>query len=165
MAMPLRSDWSGSSCPIARSLDVVGDPWTVLILRDALAGSRRYEQFRSSLKVADNVLSRRLQSMVEAGLLRRVPYRAEHRTHHEYQLTEAGADLLPVLHALALWGEKHTTAPHQAAHLEIVHRPCGQASGTADVCSHCGRPLPPAEVSWRRPWREPELTALAAPAG
>ena len=163
--MPLRSDWSGSSCPIARSLDVVGDPWTVLILRDALAGSRRYEHFRSSLKVADNVLSRRLQSMVEAGLLRRVPYRAEHRTHHEYQLTEAGADLLPVLHALALWGEKHTTAPHQAVHLEIVHRPCGQASCTADVCSHCGRPLLPAEVSWRRPWREPELTALAAPAG
>ena len=65
--MPLRSDWSGDSCPIARSLDVVGDPWMLLILRNALLGARRYEEFRSALGVADNVLSRRLPAMVEAG--------------------------------------------------------------------------------------------------
>jgi hypothetical protein len=99
--------------------------------------------------------------MAATGLLRRTPYRAEHRTHNEYQLTDAGAELLPVLHALALWGEKHTTAPAAAAHLEIVHRPCGRATTTSDLCSHCGATLLPDEVSWRRPWREPELTALA----
>jgi DNA-binding HxlR family transcriptional regulator len=158
--MPLRSDWSTSSCPIARSLDVVGDPWIVLVLREALTGSRRYEQFRSALGVADNVLSRRLQIMVEAGLLRRVPYRAEHRTHHEYQLTAAGEDLLPVLNALGLWGERHTTAPEPDAHLTIVHQRCGHLTTTSDVCSHCGTTLRATEVEWRRSWMTPPSTAL-----
>ena len=75
--MPLRSDWSAATCPIARSLDVVGDPWMLLILRHALLGVRRYEDFRTGLGVADNVLSRRLPAMVDAGLLRKaVPGRA-----------------------------------------------------------------------------------------
>jgi DNA-binding HxlR family transcriptional regulator len=132
----------------------------MLILRDALLGSRRYEQFKSSLAVADNVLSRRLQAMVDAGLLRRVPYRAEKRTHHEYHLTEAGADLLPVVQALLLWGEKHTRSPLGDVHLTIVHTRCGHTSSTADTCSHCGTVLRAEEVAWRRPWRMPELTAL-----
>src|ERR1700753_2150155 len=110
-SMPLRSDWSAHNCPIARALDVLGDPWLLLVLRDAMTGARRYEQFRESLGVADNVLSRRLRTMVEAGLLRRQPYRAGNRTHDEYHLTAAGADLLPVLNALAVWGERHTEAP------------------------------------------------------
>ena len=73
--MPLRSDWSTQRCPIARSLDVLGDPWLVLVLREAITGSRRYEQFRSSLGIADNVLTRRLNTMVDAGLLRRIEQR------------------------------------------------------------------------------------------
>ena len=100
--MPPRSDWSGSVCPIARSLEVVGDPWVLLILRNALLGTRHYERFRDELGIADNVLSRRLQAMVDAGLLRQVPYRGPRRTHLEYHLIEAGEDLLPVLQALAL---------------------------------------------------------------
>jgi DNA-binding HxlR family transcriptional regulator len=157
---PLRSDWSTSTCPIARSLDVVGDPWIMLILREAMLGSRRYEQFRSSLGAADNVLSRRLQAMVDAGLLERVPYRAPKRTHHEYRLTEAGTDLLPILHALVLWGEKHTSSPLGDVHLSIVHTRCGQTSSTPDICSHCGDVLRADEVAWHRPWRVPELTVL-----
>lgn len=160
--MPLRSDWSRSTCPIARALDVVGDPWVILILREALQGMRRYEQFRTKLDVADNVLSRRLQSMVDAGLLERVPYRAEQRTHHEYHLTDAGRDLLPMVHSLALWGEKHTAPPEEGGHMRIVHLSCGQASTSPDVCSHCGAALRPAEVAWDRPWRSPELTALSS---
>jgi len=113
--MPLRSDWSASNCPVARSLDVLGDPWLVLIVREAMTGARRYEQFRGGLGVADNVLSRRLRTLVDAGLMRKVPYRAENRTHEEYHLTDAGQDLLPVLNALALWGEKHTTTPRPDA--------------------------------------------------
>jgi DNA-binding HxlR family transcriptional regulator len=157
--MPLRSDWSASTCPIARSLDVVGDPWVLLILRNALLGSRRYEQFRAELGIADNVLSRRLAAMVESGLLCQVPYRAEHRTHHEYQITGAGTDLLPVLHALAQWGNKHRTGPDREP-LGIVHRPCGHRTTTSDVCSRCGEVLRPEDVAWHRPWRSPEPTPL-----
>jgi DNA-binding HxlR family transcriptional regulator len=105
--MPLRSDWSAATCPIARSLDVVGDPWLLLVLRESFKGVTRFEQFRSVLGIADNVLSRRLAQMVEAGLLRRSAYHAGNRVQHEYVLTPAGADLLPVLCALAHWGERH----------------------------------------------------------
>lgn len=160
--MPLRSDWSAHSCPIARSLDVLGDPWLVLVLRDAMVGARRYEQFRASLGVADNVLTRRLRTMVDAGLLRKVPYRADNRTHEEYHLTEAGADLLPVLNALALWGERHTTPPTPDAHLAIVHTACGHTTGHADTCDHCGATLRAADVAWVRSWQGDEPVVLAA---
>jgi DNA-binding HxlR family transcriptional regulator len=159
--MPLRSDWSAESCPVARSLDVLGDPWLVLILRDAMTGARRYEQFRAGLGIADNVLARRLRTMVDAGLLRRVPYRAQHRTHDEYRLTEAGADLLPVLNALALWGEKHTPAPTPDSHLTIVHTTCGRPTTRSDSCSHCGAELAASDVAWLRPWLGGQPTALA----
>jgi DNA-binding HxlR family transcriptional regulator len=125
----------------------------LLILRQALMGVRRYDDLRSALGVADNVLSRRLPAMVDAGLLRKVPYRGEQRTHHEYVLTEAGADLLPVLNALLLWGEKHTVGPVPAAHMGIVHQTCGAESTSGDLCSGCGQPLQAKEVSWHRSWR------------
>jgi DNA-binding HxlR family transcriptional regulator len=163
--MPLRSDWSASNCPVARSLDVLGDPWLVLIVREAMTGARRYEQFRGGLGVADNVLSRRLRTLVDAGLMRKVPYRAENRTHEEYHLTDAGQDLLPVLNALALWGEKHTTTPRADAHLTIVHSGCGQPTTLADSCSHCGAALTPEDVAWHRPWLSDEPVSLAAPVG
>ena len=150
--MPLRSDWSASQCPIARSLEVVGDPWVLLILRDALLGTRRFEQFRTKLGIADNVLSRRLAAMVEAGLLRQVPYRGPRRTHHEYLVTPAGAELLPVLNALAAWGNRHTTGTQA---MDTVHLPCGHVTTSADTCSHCGQPLRAGQVAWRRPWRSP----------
>jgi DNA-binding HxlR family transcriptional regulator len=162
--MPLRSDWSARPCPIARSLDVVGDPWVLLVLRDALLGARRFEQFREGLEVADNVLSRRLQAMVKAGLLRKASYRGEQRTHQEYLLTEAGAELLPVLNALALWGEKYTTPPRPDAHIEIVHTACGGSSNSADVCSGCGAAMAAEDTAWRRNWQAPALTRLQ-PAG
>ncbi len=158
--MPLRSDWSGQSCPIARSLDVVGDPWVLLILREAMTGSRRFETFRDRLDIADNVLSRRLQALVESGLLRRESYRGEQRTHQEYLLTEAGVDLLPVLNGLALWGEKHTTPPSKDVHLRIVHTACGRTTKTADLCSHCGVALTAETTAWRRSWLSPQLVHL-----
>lgn len=153
--MPLRSDWSAASCPMARSLDVLGDPWVMLILREALIGTTRYEQFRSRLKVADNVLSARLRAMVAAGLLSRTPYRAGHRSYDGYSLTEAGAELLPVIHALCLWGEKHLPPPDASSRLTIIHTPCGKPTSTAETCSHCGAPLRAGEVEWHRPWLQP----------
>lgn len=158
--MPLRSDWSGNSCPIARSLQVLGDPWLVLILREALTGATRYEQFRTSLRIADNVLTTRLRTMVDNGLLRRVPYRADNRTHDEYQLTAAAADLLPVLHALALWGEDHTDRPRPDATMAIMHTGCGHVTDRADSCSHCGADLTPDVVAWQRPWLADEPHTL-----
>jgi DNA-binding HxlR family transcriptional regulator len=160
--MALRSDWSGKRCPIARSLDVVGDPWVLLILREALLGTRRYDDFRCALGIADNVLSRRLAGMVEAGLLVRVPYREDGRSRHEYRLTTAGADLLPVLQALVQWGETHTTAPG-AGRLDVRHTGCGAVTASADRCDGCGQVLTPETVEWLRPWRDRPVTPLAGP--
>lgn len=162
--MPLRSDWSQRRCPIARSLDVVGDPWVLLIIREALLGTRRFDQFRETLQVADNVLSRRLQAMVGAGLLTRAPYRDGNRTRHEYLLTAAGEDLLPVLHGLVLWGEKHRGLGPDAGVLGIVHRACGTASTSPGRCSGCGEELTADGVDWERAWREPARTALVSAA-
>lgn len=159
-SVPLRSDWSQRRCPIARSLDVVGDPWVLLIIREAMLGTRRFDQFRETLQVADNVLSRRLQAMVQAGLLTREPYQDGNRTRHEYLLTPAGEDLLPVLHGLVLWGEKHRSLGADAGALGIVHRACGTMSTSPDRCSGCGEQLTPDSVDWERPWRDPVRTAL-----
>src|ERR1700712_5139205 len=122
--MPLRSDWSHDRCPIARSLDVIGDPWILLIIRQALSGVRRFEQFRADLGIADNVLSRRLQSLVDAGLMQRSAYR-DGRTRQEYVLTEAGAALLPTINTLVLWGEKYRPHTHPDVSMQIVHANCG----------------------------------------
>ena len=146
--MPLRSDWSDAQCPIARSLDVVGDPWALLVLREALTGTTRFDAFRDALGVADNVLSRRLSALVETGLLTRSPYDDGNRTRHEYLLTDAGTDLLPVVHALAQWGERHR--PRPGGRLDVVHEGCGQVTESADTCSSCGEWLRPDTVSWRR---------------
>ncbi len=156
--MPLRSDWSEDPCPVARSLDVVGDPWVLLVLREALTGATRFEQFRSALGVADNVLSRRLSALVDAGVLTRSPYVAGNRTHHEYLLTEAGVDLFPVLHALAQWGERHR--PSRTGRLDVVHEECGQVTESADTCTSCGARLSAEVVSWRRPRDPSRLTPL-----
>jgi DNA-binding HxlR family transcriptional regulator len=152
VTVPLRSDWSGERCPIARSLEVVGDPWLLLILRQALQGDRRYEEFRRGLAVADNVLSRRLGEMVAAGLLRREPYRDGGRTRHEYRLTVAGSDLLPLLNALAQWGERYRPHPEAGIRMDVVHRACGQVSSSADRCSACGAELDAGQVAWRKSW-------------
>jgi DNA-binding HxlR family transcriptional regulator len=132
---------------------VVGDPWVLLVLREALTGATRFEQFRA-LGCADTVLSRRLAAMVEAGLLARSPYRSGNRTREEYLLTDAGRDLLPVVQALAHWGERHR--PRASGRLEVVHEACGRVTESADTCSWCHVALTAADVSWRRP-RDPSV--------
>lgn len=158
--MPLRSDWSAQNCPIARSLEVLGDPWALLVLRQAFSGVRRFDQFREQLGVADNVLARRLNALVDDGLLRRVPYRDERRIRDEYVLTKEGADTLPIITALAQWGERHRPHPDPGVRMGIIHRDCGHESSTAEVCSHCGQRLTAETTSWRKSWRDPQEFAL-----
>lgn len=102
-------DIRGSArCPIARSLDVVGDRWTLLIVRDAIAGSTRFTQFRDSLGVPRDVLSARLDALVEGGVLtRRTVARAGERAREEYFPTDAGRELMVVLGALGDWGARN----------------------------------------------------------
>ena len=152
--MPLRSDWSEAMCPVGRALDVLGDPWVVLIMRDALHGRTRFEELRTSLGISDAVLSRRLGGLVAAGLLAHAPVEGDGRARHAYVPTEAGADLLPVLHALAQWAEKHTDLPDGGSHMAIVHESCGQETTSPDRCSECGEPLRAADVSWDKPWKD-----------
>ena len=151
-------------CPIGRAVDVLGDRWTLLILRNATLGVTRFEGFRSELGIADNILANRLARLVEAGVLVRMPYRDERRTRHEYRLTTAGADVLGVLHALAGWGRGHTEASPPAEPMRIIHRLCGSELAPGDHCAVCERVVERDEIAWVRPWRSPAPYPLAAPA-
>src|SRR3984893_2959559 len=104
---PMRHKSFGDmQCPIARSLERVGEWWSILILRDASHGLTRFDQFQKSLDIAPNMLARRLQGLVESGLMQRKLY-SKHPPRHEYVLTERGRDFRPVLLALLAWGNKH----------------------------------------------------------
>jgi DNA-binding HxlR family transcriptional regulator len=96
----------GVECPVARSLESIGEWWSILILRDAFQGFTRFDEFRKSLGIAPNMLSRRLSHLTEAGLFERRRY-SEHPPRHDYVLTEKGRDLFPVVMAIFAWGNKH----------------------------------------------------------
>jgi DNA-binding HxlR family transcriptional regulator len=152
-------------CPIGRAGDLLGDRWTLLILRDATAGITRFDAFRESLGIADNILSARLARLVEAGVLVKVPYRDGNRTRQEYRLTQAGADLLPLLRALADWGTRHTSPAVEAAPMRMLHVGCGGQVTVGGVCGTCGRAVPREDEAWLRPWSSADPTPLAMPAG
>ena len=99
-------DFSAGPCLVGRALALVGDPWSMLILRDAGLGLARFEQFRASLGMAPNILARRLKALTENGLLEKHGY-SDRPPRDEYRITEAGRDFLPILHALAAWGGRH----------------------------------------------------------
>ncbi|HEY1413842.1 MAG TPA: helix-turn-helix domain-containing protein [Rhodopila sp.] len=107
------ASFAAMDCPIALSLERVGEWWSILILRDVFHGRTRFDQFRKSLGIAPNILSRRLHGLVEAGLLTKSRY-SEHPPRDEYRLTERGRDFRPVLWALLAWGNKHFMPEGQA---------------------------------------------------
>lgn len=117
-----KTDFSAMPCPIARSLGKVGEWWSILILRDAFCGLTRFYEFEASLNIAPNMLARRLNDLVENGLLERIQYR-DKPPRHEYRLTAAGSDFRPVLWALLAWGNAHF-APEGRASL-LVNRETG----------------------------------------
>lgn len=161
--MPLRSDWSNDRCSIARALEVIGDPWAMVVLRGAFQGVRRYEEFRRRSGAADNVLSKRLKDLVEAGLLRRSPYQDDGRTRHEYLLTQSGADLLPILNGLLLWGERYRPHDDPSVHMQIVHRGCGAVTDTVERCRNCGAMMRPEDIAWRKSWEPADVPLVGAP--
>ena len=123
----------GQACPVAKSLELVGDRWTLLIVRDLLPGPRRFQDFQKSLKgIAPNILSDRLKLMEEHGLVRRRFY-SEHPPRAEYALSEKGKDLGVVVGALATWGSRHVH--RQTA---LVHAECGHPVEMGYHCSRCG---------------------------
>jgi DNA-binding HxlR family transcriptional regulator len=101
-----RKSFKSAACPIARSLERVGEWWSILILRDAMLGATRFEQFQKSLEIAPNMLARRLNALVAAGLMERRRY-SERPPRDEYVLTESGRDFRPVLWSLLAWGNRH----------------------------------------------------------
>ena len=134
--MPLRT--YDQNCSIARTLQVVGERWTLLVLREVFTGQRRFEEIQRDLGVATNILSDRLQTLVDEDILERraLPDRPD---RFDYRLTEKGLDLNPVLLELMRWGDRWD-APHGAPRV-IVHRDCGHETHGVQVCAHCGEPL------------------------
>ncbi len=133
-----RKSFGAMPCPIARSLERVGEWWSILILRDAFAGMSRFDEFQKSLGIAPNMLTRRLTALVEAGLLERRRY-SERPPRDEYLLTQRGRDFRPVLLAMMAWGNRHF-APEGATVL-IVDAETGAVADPVLVDRATGRPL------------------------
>jgi DNA-binding HxlR family transcriptional regulator len=150
-------DLADEPCSILRPLALLGDRWTLVVLRQAFAGVRRFEDFHTGLGVSRAVLAERLSRLVEAGVLERRAYRDTQRTRHEYRLTAKGLDLYPVLMALRAWGDKYL-AP-DGAFIVYRHRDCGGRAEVNLVCDECGADVTAHDVE---PTPGPGLTAIGA---
>lgn len=131
---------------ITGTLDIIGDRWTVLILRNAFRGIRRFDELHHDLGIARNVLADRLARLVEHGILVKVPYQAR-PLRHEYHLTDKGRDLSPALVALMHWGDKHLHP--EGAPTVLVHKACGHPLDLELVCWHCDEVITPTQISSR----------------
>jgi DNA-binding HxlR family transcriptional regulator len=130
-------DASTVNCPVGVALDLLGEKWTLLIVRDALNGIRRFDEFRRHIGLSEAVLADRLQKLVDAGVLEPRSYREPgRRERHEYRITTRGRDLLPVIVALKQWGETHFPDPEGAV-VEVRHRACGGEVRVALSCQAC----------------------------
>jgi DNA-binding HxlR family transcriptional regulator len=138
------ADYSHQVCSVAATLEVVGDPWTLLILRDAFAGVRRFEQWQERLGVARNVLAARLKSLVAHGVLERLAY-CERPPRYEYVLSPKGRDLYDVLLTMAAWGDRHVYGG-TGGPICYVHKACGQRFSPGLVCEACGQPIAPGDL-------------------
>jgi DNA-binding HxlR family transcriptional regulator len=131
-------------CSVARTLDVVGERWSLLVLRDAFNGVRRFDDFSRSLPIARNVLAARLRTLVEHGVLEKTRYQ-EHPERFEYRLTDRGRDLYPVIVAMLQWGDRYLAGP-DGPPVDLRHRDCGAPLEAAVVCSGCGERVTPREA-------------------
>ena len=132
----LQRDYPRLTCSIARALEVLGERWTLLILRDAVVGLQRFEEFQESLGIASNVLTNRLKLLCDEGVLERVPD-PDRPGRPKYVLTEKGGELGPVLFVLIKWGDRHYPAPGGPPRLTL-HTGCGGNVGADLHCDRCG---------------------------
>ena len=152
----LRRDYSGQTCSIAATLELIGERWTLLIIRDAFLGIRRFDDFQRRLGIARNVLQSRLERLVEEDVLERVEYQERPR-RFEYRLTPKGVDLWPVLVSLLKWGDKH--AYPDGPPMVLRHAGCRGEVDDRRICTECGKPLEAKEV---RAERGPGAAPVAA---
>jgi DNA-binding HxlR family transcriptional regulator len=137
--MVKRTSLAGATCPIARALDVIGDWWSMLIIRDALLGRRRFGEFHRSLGLAKNILSARLRMLVDEGILTAVPA-ADGSAYQEYVLTEKGRGVFPILVALRQWSEAFDAHPDEIATI-LVDREKGEPVERLEIRARDGRLL------------------------
>lgn len=138
-----RKSFAGMNCSVAQCLEVVGEWWSMLIVRDAFLGVTRFDQFQERLGISRNILNQRLNRLVDTGVLTRTAY-SEHPPRYDYRLTEKGRDLWPVLTAMRQWSDRY--AAPEGPPLQVVHRACGHVSEAIMTCSECGEALGPREV-------------------
>jgi DNA-binding HxlR family transcriptional regulator len=134
----LRNDYANQHCSIAGTLELIGERWTLLIVRDAFLGIRRFDDFQRNLGIARNVLQTRLERLVEEGILERSLYQ-ERPPRHEYRLTRKGVDLWPVLVSLMSWGDRHVFP--DGAPVVMRHKDCGGTVDDRRICRECGAAL------------------------
>ncbi|HUF32546.1 MAG TPA: helix-turn-helix domain-containing protein [Acidimicrobiales bacterium] len=134
-------------CSIARTLEVIGDRWTLLILRDAFRGVRRFDAFQRDLGIARNLLANRLGKLVDHGVMERRRYQTRPE-RYEYRLTPKGIDLSPALVALMRWGDKHLS-PDDGPPLDLVHGRCGDVLDQHFVCWTCDETVAPTAIRSR----------------
>ena len=151
----LKNTYEGQECSIARSLELIGERWTLLIVRDIFRRKRRFDDIQQSLGVARNVLANRLDRLVEQGIVEKRLYQ-ERPPRYEYFLTEKGIDLWPVLASLIKWGDKHEPGEHGPPAI-LHHKNCGGGISDHFICEDCG------EQVWARDvYVEPTPVELAA---
>lgn len=126
-------------CSLARTLSVIGDRWTLLVLRDCFLGVRRFDEFERRLGITRHILADRLRKLVEHGILYKKPYQQK-PLREEYRLTEKGLDLHSIMLALVNWGDQRMADP-RGAPLVHIHKQCGQQMQPVTVCSCCGEPV------------------------
>ena len=144
--MPYRP-FEDQNCSIARALAVVGERWTLLVMREVLLGRRRFREIKRNTGIASNILSDRLDTLVEYGLLERRLYN-DHPESHEYVPTAKGVDLNPVLVTLMNWGDTHAREGSGAPRV-LVHKACGHDAHPRLHCAHCGEAVQPADLQVR----------------
>ncbi len=138
-------DLKDEPCSVARTLSVIGDRWTLMVLRDCFMGLKRFEHFEASLGITRHVLADRLKKLVDEGVLKKVPY-GEAPVREEYRLTERGFDLYPVVLSIVQWGDKHM-ADERGAPIVRRHEKCGNPLEGKMVCAECGDELDARDIT------------------
>jgi DNA-binding HxlR family transcriptional regulator len=133
-----RNDFGAMNCSMARALDVIGDPWTPLVLRDLYLGLTRFDELAEDLGVARNLLARRLDHLVDRGVVERRRYQA-HPPRYDYWLTAAGREVVPILMALTAWGDRWV-GPNEGPPIQFRHA-CGTVVEPAVTCPACHQPF------------------------